>query len=60
MRSENMVKIALNGVRLPRFEPVNGKFQFQSATDVLPMAVGTFAFRYQGNGGNLCQYIGST
>jgi len=24
MRSENMVKIALNAVRLPEFEPVNG------------------------------------
>jgi len=23
MRSENMVKIALNAVRLPKFEPVN-------------------------------------
>ena len=25
MRSENMAKIALNAVRLPKFEPVNGK-----------------------------------
>ena len=25
MRSEHMVKIALNVVRLPKFEPVNGK-----------------------------------
>jgi len=25
MRSENMAKIALNAVRLPQFEPVNGK-----------------------------------
>jgi len=24
MRSENMAKIALNAVRLPKFEPVNG------------------------------------
>jgi len=25
MRSENMAKIALNAVRLPKFEPVDGK-----------------------------------
>ena len=24
MRSENMAKIAINSVRLPKFEPVNG------------------------------------
>jgi len=25
MRSENMAKIEINAVRLPKFEPVNGK-----------------------------------
>jgi len=27
---------------------------------VLPMGVGPFAFRYQGNGGTPCQYIDTT
>jgi len=30
------------------------------ATHVLPMGVGPFAFRYQGNGATLCQYIDTT
>jgi len=30
------------------------------ATQVLPMAVGPFAFRYHGNGANSCQYIDTT
>ena len=30
------------------------------ATQVLPMQVGPFAFRYQGNGANPCQYIDTT
>ena len=30
------------------------------ATHVLPMGVGPFAFRYQGNGATSCQYIDTT
>jgi len=30
------------------------------ATQVLPMRAGPFAFRYQGNGATLCQYIDAT
>jgi len=30
------------------------------ATQVLPMGVGSFAFRYQGNGATPCQYINTT
>ena len=39
--------------RLPRYEAV-------CATQVLPMRVGTFAFRYQGNGATPCRYIDTT
>jgi len=31
-----------------------------AATHVLPMGVGPFAFRYQGNGATSCQYIDTT
>ena len=30
------------------------------ATQVLPMRVGPFAFRYQGNGATPCQYVDTT
>jgi len=39
--------------RLPRFEA-------KCATQVLPMRVGPFAFRYQGNGATPCQYVDTT
>ena len=39
--------------RLPRYEA-------KCATQVLPMGVGPFAFRYQGNGATPCQYIDTT
>jgi len=38
---------------LPRWDKV-------CATQVLPMRVGPFAFRYQGNGATPCQYIDTT
>ena len=37
--------------RLPRYEAK------LCATQMLPMRVGPFAFRYQGNGATPCQYI---
>jgi len=39
--------------RLPRYEA-------KCATQVLPMRVGPFAYRYQGNGATPCQYVDTT
>jgi len=46
--------------RRPASADRTARRQFQSATHVLPMGVGPFAFRYQGNGATPCQYIDTT
>jgi len=46
--------------RMPASDDRTACRQFQSATHVLPIGVGPFAFRYQGNGGTPCQYIDTT